>query len=137
MAKNIVKPLTLEQKEAASKAAETAKAAAFIAAKRIFVLARSGVAKLLKAVNMERFATPVTVFLLFGVCVSALNMVPGIELLFATMAEFLATVIFCALLAYVGIRSIRFFKRCYTDAREELSARQNEAVAPVAGAEKG
>lgn len=119
---------TPEQKKAAKKAAETAKATAIIAAKYTFSFTRTVVRKTLGLVHLERFATPVTVFLLFGLVVSGLRSIPGYDHLITVAAEFASTVIAYALMAFVAVMLIRFIKRCYAEARSE-QAKQSKAEA--------
>lgn len=137
MANNFAHIPTPEQKEAAKKTAETAKATAFIAAKYAFWFTKKVVTKLLEPIHMERFATPVTAFLLFGLVVSGLNMVPGFDHLVSVAAGFVSTVIAYALMAFMAVMLIRFVKRCYTEAREEMVKQSNQAAAPADTSEEG
>lgn len=137
MANNFAHIPTPEQKEAAKKTAETAKVTAFIAAKYAFWFTKKVVTKLLELVHLERFATPVTAFLLFGLVVSGLNMVPGFDHLISVAAKFASTVIAYAIMAFVAVMLIRFVKRCYTEAREEMAKQSNQAVTSAETSEKG
>ena len=127
MANNFAHIPTPEQKEAAKKTAETAKATAFIAAKYAFWFTKKVVTKLLEPIHMERFATPVTAFLLFGLVVSGLNMVPGFSIVAHFAADVIAKLISFIILAVVGIKLFGFIKRCVNDVRAEEAQQQESA----------
>ena len=119
--------ITAEQKEAANKAANTAKKTALLAAKRGYQFLKALVARLLSIVHLERFAAHLTILLLFSVVVTVLNMVPGFSIVAHFAADVIAKLISFIILAVVGIKLFGFIKRCVNDVRAEEAQQQESA----------
>jgi len=124
--KSVLNP-SQEQKEVAANAAKTCKGAAFIMGKHIFLTMRKIVFKLLEKVHLERFATPVTVYLLLSVVVALLRCIPGIETIAMSALNFLANIICVGIVLVVAVKLFKFARRCYAEAKEELANQSQEA----------
>lgn len=123
--KSVLDP-TPEQKKVATDAAKTCKSAAFIMGKRIFRVVRKIVSKLLAKVHMERFATPVTIYLLLCLGAYLLRCIPGFQEFAMAAFGILGHVIAYAIMAFVVYKLFRFARRCYAEAKEEMANQSQE-----------